>query len=109
MELDSASIGMIVALIILVAMSAYFSATETAFTSLNRIRLRTKADAGSVRAAKTLELAEEYDKLLSTILIGNNIVNNVATTVGAVLFIKLIDAERGPAVSGRDIRCTRRL
>ncbi|OUQ77727.1 hemolysin family protein [Flavonifractor sp. An100] len=99
MELDSASIGMIVALIILVAMSAYFSATETAFTSLNRIRLRTKADAGSVRAAKTLELAEEYDKLLSTILIGNNIVNNVATTVGAVLFIKLIDAERGPAVS----------
>ena len=99
MELDSASIGMIVALVILVAMSAYFSATETAFTSLNRIRLRTKADAGSVRAAKTLELAEEYDKLLSTILIGNNIVNNVATTVGAVLFIKLIDAERGPAIS----------
>ena len=46
-----------------------------------------------------MELAEEYDKLLSTILIGNNIVNNVATTVGAVLFIKLIDAERGPAVS----------
>ena len=87
MELDSASIGMIVALVILVAGSAYFSATETAFTSLNRIRLRTKADNGSVRAAKTLELAEEYDKLLSTILIGNNIVNNVATTVGAVLFI----------------------
>jgi len=99
MELDSASIGMIVALVILVAGSAYFSATETAFTSLNRIRLRTKADNGSVRAAKTLELAEEYDKLLSTILIGNNIVNNVATTVGAVLFIKLINAESGPAVS----------
>ena len=99
MELDSASIGMIVALVILVAGSAYFSATETAFTSLNRIRLRTKADNGSVRAAKTLELAEEYDKLLSTILIGNNIVNNVATTVGAVLFIKLIGQESGPAVS----------
>ena len=53
MELDSASIGMIVALIFLVAMSAYFSATETAFTSLNRIRLRTKADAGDRRAANT--------------------------------------------------------
>ena len=99
MELDSASIGMIVALIILVAMSAYFSATETAFTSLNRIRLRTKADAGDRRAAKTLALSEDYDKLLSTILIGNNIVNNVATTIGAVLFIKLIDSVRGPTVS----------
>lgn len=45
--LDSASIGMIIALIILIAMSAYFSATETAFTSLNRIRLKNKADNGS--------------------------------------------------------------
>ena len=96
MELDSASIGMIVALIILVAMSAYFSATETAFTSLNRIRLRTKADAGDRRAARTLAVAEDYDKLLSTILIGNNIVNNVATTIGAVLFIRLLDDVRGP-------------
>ena len=99
MDLDSASIGMLVALVILVAMSAYFSATETAFTSLNRIRLKNKADNGSRRAAKTLALAEEYDKLLSTILIGNNIVNNVATTVGAVLFIKLVGEQRGPAVS----------
>ena len=99
MELDSASIGMIVALIVLVAMSAYFSATETAFTSLNRIRLRTKADAGDKRAARTLAVAEDYDKLLSTILIGNNIVNNVATTIGTVLFIKLIDDVRGPTVS----------
>ena len=99
MELDSASIGMRIALVILMAMSAYFSATETAFTSLNRIRMKNKADNGSRRAAKTLALAEEYDKLLSTILIGNNIVNNVATTVGAVLFIKLVGEQRGPAVS----------
>ena len=99
MDLDSASIGMLVALIFMVIMSAYFSATETAFTSLNRIRLKNKADNGSRRAAKTLALAEEYDKLLSTILIGNNIVNNVATTVGAVLFIKLVGEQRGPAVS----------
>ena len=99
MELDSASIGMLIALVILVAMSAYFSATETAFTSLNRIRMKNKADNGSRRAAKTLALAEEYDKLLSTILIGNNIVNNVATTVGAVLFIKLVGEQRGPALS----------
>lgn len=83
--MDSTSIGMIIALIILVIMSAYFSATETAFTSLNRIRLKNKADNGSIRAAKTLELAEDYDRLLSSILIGNNIVNITATTIATVL------------------------
>lgn len=90
---------MIVALLALVAMSGYFSATETAFTSLNRIRLKNRAENGDRRAAKTLALAEDYDKLLSTILIGNNIVNNVATTIGAVLFIRLIGETRGPTVS----------
>ena len=100
-QMDSSSIGMIVALLILVAMSAYFSATETAFTSLNRIRLKSKADDGDLRAAKTLAMAEDYDKLLSTILIGNNIVNNAATTISAVLFIKLMGQERGPALSRR--------
>lgn len=97
--MDSTSIGMTVALVILVAMSAYFSATETAFTSLNRIRLKSRADNGDQRAARALALAEDYDKLLSTILIGNNIVNNVATTIGAVLFIHLIDEVTGPTVS----------
>ena len=99
MELDSASIGMIVALFILVAMSAYFSATETAFTSLNRIRLKSKADAGDRRAARTLALAEDYDRLLSTILIGNNIVNISASTLGTVLFTKHVGTAYGPAVS----------
>ena len=97
--MDSTSIGMTVALVILVAMSAYFSATETAFTSLNRVRLKSWADGGDQRAARTLALAEDYDKLLSTLLIGNNIVNNVATTIGAVLFIHLIDNVTGPTVS----------
>lgn len=98
MEFDSADIGMIVVLVILVAMSAYFSATETAFTSLNRIRLRTRADAGNTRAAKTLRLEEDYNKLLSTILIGNNIVNITATTVGTVLCTKWFH-QYGPTVA----------
>ncbi len=99
-KMDSTgNFAMIVALLALVAMSGYFSATETAFTSLNRIRLKNKADNGDRRAARTLKIAEDYDRLLSTILIGNNIVNNVATTIGAVLFIKLIDDVRGPTVS----------
>lgn len=90
---------MLAALAALIALSAYFSATETAFTSLNRIRLKTRADDGDKRAARTLALAADYDRLLSTLLIGNNIVNNVATTIGAVLFIKLIGGAKGPTVS----------
>ena len=96
--MDSASIGMIVALVILVAFSAYFSATETAFTSLNRIRLKTKADNGDRAAARALAIAEEYDKLLTTILIGNNIVNITATTVATVLCTKWFH-EYGPTIS----------
>lgn len=80
--MDSASIAKIVAIVFLVAFSAYFSATETAFTSLNRIRLKSRADAGDRRAARTLSLAEDYDRLLSSILIGNNVVNNAATSSG---------------------------
>ena len=90
---------MLAALAALIALSAYFSATETAFTSLNRIRLKTRADDGDKRAARTLALAADYDRLLSTLLIGNNIVNNVATTIGAVLFIQLIGPGKGPTVS----------
>ncbi len=89
---------MIAALVILVILSAFFSATETAFTSLNRIRLKSRADNGNKRAALTLRIAEDYDKLLSTNLIGNNIVNISASTVGTVLFTKLF-LDYGPLVS----------
>ena len=51
-------------LVLMVVMSGYFSATETAFTSLNRIRLKSRADNGDKKAEKTLALAEDYDKLL---------------------------------------------
>lgn len=96
--MDSPSIAMILAILALTALSAYFSATETAFSSLNRIRLKSKADGGDRRAALTLSLSEEYDRLLSTILIGNNIVNITATTVGTVLFTHLLGTY-GPTVS----------
>ncbi|MCI8476988.1 MAG: HlyC/CorC family transporter [Oscillospiraceae bacterium] len=96
--MDSASIAMTVALLILVAMSAYFSATETAFSSLNRVRLKSKADNGNSRAALALAMEEDYDRLLSTILIGNNIVNITATTISTLLFTKLLGAY-GPTVS----------
>ena len=97
--MDPDSMILLAVLVLMVVMSGYFSATETAFTSLNRIRLKSRADNGDKKAEKTLALAEDYDKLLSTILIGNNIVNNVAATLSTLLFIKLIDEVNGPAVS----------
>lgn len=73
----------------LVLMSAYFSATETAFSSLNRTRLKALAEKGSRKAVLALRLSGQYDKLLSTILIGNNIVNIAMASLGTVLFIRL--------------------
>ncbi len=96
--MDSASIIMIVAIVCLVALSAFFSATETAFSSVNKIRLKAKAEEGDRRAARALKLSDDYDRLLSTILIGNNIVNITATTIGAVLFTRLFPVY-GAAIS----------
>ena len=74
---------------VLVLFSAYFSATETAFSTLNKTRIKTLAESGDKKAEKTLALSENYDKLISTILIGNNIVNIALASVGTVLFVKL--------------------
>ena len=96
--MDSHGVSLIIVIIVLVIMSGYFSATETSFMSLNRIRLKNMASNGDKRAGLVLKLSEEYDKLLSTILIGNNIVNIVMTTISTVLFVKLV-GEAGPTVS----------
>ena len=69
-------------------LSAYFSATETAFSSANTTRLKTLAEKGSGNAALALKLLEQYDRLLSTILIGNNIVNIATASIGTVLFVR---------------------
>ena len=77
----------IIIMAVLVLMSAYFSATETAFSSINRTRLKTMAEKGDKRAALTYTLAEQYDRLISTILIGNNIVNIALASIGTVMFV----------------------
>lgn len=97
--MESQSLGLSIALIIIfLIFSAYFSATETAFTSINRIRLKNLASgqgAGkndeelSKKAKKVLALEQKYDQLLSTILVGNNLVNIALTAVATVLFIEL--------------------
>ena len=69
-------VGLLIAIIVLVIMSGFFSSTETAYSCANRIKLRSLVSSGNKKAKKVLELAEDkYDKLISTILIGNNIVN----------------------------------
>lgn len=79
----------IIAIVVLVIFSAYFSATETAFTSANRIRLKSLAGDGNKKAKEVLDLSENYDTLLSTILVGNNIVNIAMSSLGTVFFLQL--------------------
>ncbi len=89
----------IIAILVCVLLSAYFSATETAFSSLNKTRLKVLVDQGNKRAKLALNLTENYDKLLSTILIGNNIVNIALSSIATVLFIHLIGEPDGATVS----------
>lgn len=72
-----------------ILMSAYFSASETAFSSLNKTRMKTMAEKGNDRAKAALALAENYDQLISTILIGNNIVNILASSLATLVFVGL--------------------
>ena len=86
----SEHIPSIVAMLICIVLSAYFSATETAFSSLNKTRLKVFAEKGNRRAKLTYELSENYDKLISTILIGNNVVNIAASSIATLLFVALL-------------------
>ena len=99
LQMDPSTLQIII-MVILVMLSAYFSATETAFSSLNKTRLKTLAEDGNKRAALTLKLEENYDKLISTILIGNNIVNICLASLGTIFFIHIVkDESLGTTVS----------
>ena len=90
----------ILIIIICILLSMYFSATETAFNSISRIRLKNKAEDGNKKAALVLKLSEKYDELLSTILIGNNIVNILCSSIATLLFVRLLnDNDLGATVS----------
>lgn len=85
--MDNLSI-MIVVLAILLALSAFFSSSETAYSSLNRIRITKLAEEGDAKAKNVLELFHNFDRLLSAILIGNNIVNIASSSIATVLFVR---------------------
>ena len=88
--MDADDISQIIFLLILLALSAFFSSSETALTTVNKIRMRTLAEAGNTKAKKVLKVTENSPKMLSAILIGNNIVNLSASSLATTLAIKLI-------------------
>ena len=98
--MDTDSWSQIIILVILIMFSAFFSATETAFSSLNKIRIKMMADEGNKRAALVYNMTENFDRLLTTVLIGNNIVNIASTAIATILFIALLgDQATGSTVS----------
>lgn len=94
----SEHIPSIAAMLVCIILSAYFSATETAFSSLNKTRLKVIPEKGNKRAQLALDLAEDYDKLISTILIGNNIVNIALSSIAALCSLRcwVISVQRFP-------------
>ncbi len=84
------SLPTIVGMLICLAFSAFFSASETAFTSFNHTKMKARAEEGNKKAALVLKMSESYDKLLSTILVGNNIVNITLSSIATVWFLKLL-------------------
>lgn len=88
--IESGILWLLIPMLVLLILSACFSATETAYSSASKIRLRTMQADGDKRAGKALGMLEKYDNLLSTVLIGNNIVNIALTTLATMLFLTLI-------------------
>ncbi len=86
-------------IIILVMCSAFFSSSETAFSSVSRIRMKNNAENGDKRAKKALYVAENYDKALSAILVGNNVVNIAASSLSTLLFVSFLGDAVGTVVS----------
>ena len=89
----------IIIMAVCLLMSAYFSATETAFSTLSKTKLKTFIEKGNKRASLALKLSENYDRLISTILIGNNIVNILLSSIATVFVISLCLQYKGQAFS----------
>ncbi|MBO5523658.1 MAG: HlyC/CorC family transporter [Roseburia sp.] len=87
--MDAGAISQIIFLVILIFLSAFFSSAETALTTVNKIRIRTLAEDGDKRAERVLRITDDSGKMLSAILIGNNIVNLSASSIATSLAIKL--------------------
>ncbi|MFT0899337.1 CNNM domain-containing protein [Candidatus Methanoprimaticola sp. MG2] len=97
--IDPLTIAYIVIIALLVACSAFFSMSETAFTSASQVRLKKMAMDGDKRAERAVMILEDYDKFLTTILVGNNLVNIAATSIATMMFAILLGQELGSVAS----------
>lgn len=86
--MDAGDISQIIALVILLILSSIFSSTETALTTVNKIRMRTLSEAGNKKADRVLRVTENQGKMLSAILIGNNVVNLSASSLATSIAIE---------------------
>ena len=89
----------IIIIVLMIMFSAFFSASETAISSVNRIRLKNMAENGNRGAARALKILGKYDKALTTILIGNNIVNITCSSIATVVCIAVVGEQYGSLVS----------
>ena len=96
--MDGDSLSLII-IFICVVMSAYFSATETAFAMANKVRLKSLSEKGDKKAEKVLQILADYDGMISSILIGNNIVNILGTSLATIFFVKLLGEDIGASVA----------
>lgn len=97
--MDSTGVTMALSIAFLICLSAYFSATETAYSSLNKARLKNMIKNGEKGAQRAYDISEDFNKVLSTILIGNNIVNIISTSLSTLLAIRMIDGRYAVTVS----------
>jgi CBS domain containing-hemolysin-like protein len=97
--MDPIVIGYVIAILVFICLSAFFSMSETAFTSVSEIKLKKMANEGDRKAERAIGILENYDKFLTTILIGNNLVNIAATSIATTMFAIFLGAETGALVS----------
>ena len=96
--MDNSDLWKIILIVAMMIFSALFSGTETAFSSVNKLRLKNYEAQGSKKAAKAIRLANRFDEVLTAVLIGNNIVNIAASSVSTLLFISIFGSN-GAAIS----------
>ena len=96
--LDSTSGILYLVLVVLLCFSAFFSASETAYSSLNKIRMKNYADGGNKKAKRALAVVDDFDRLLSTILVGNNVVNMASASIATVIATAVFGAS-GAAIA----------
>lgn len=96
--MDSSDIWKIILVIVMMIFSALFSSTETAYSSVNKLRLKNYESQGNKKAAKALKLANRFDDVLTAVLIGNNVVNIATSSISTLIFINLMGS-KGPAIS----------